>query len=330
VTQVAQAQTFFAGILGVGTFNIRATAVASRLSTTGGSPLAVYVHEVCGASTGNKGLNVNGEDALVQGAIHSNGQFKISGEDFESEAETTAYRPVNLPGSPLDPAHPQGSCDSNTAPGEIRVTDAAGSEYCTVVCGGNDLPTYGPWRDWATAGRYDTPDMVETEVEQTPGVTCVNPDPGNNWELKASDLPGGVLANPTCYRLDLDKKFTLSGAIKGPLGGHARLTVIAGEITVNTAAGAKIRPVGADESALFYSWKTGGEVNINPAGTLDWIGFVMNHKGGMTVNSGNVVSPRAGMLEAEWIVINGEDFEMEGRGPPTIGGTGFGGVALEE
>jgi hypothetical protein len=325
VTQRAEISTFFAGIFGVDPVEVEATAVASRLSTTGGSPLAVYVHELCGASTGNKGLNVNGQNALIQGGIHVNGQFKIGNSGFRSEAQTTVYRPPTPP-SVAPPT--QGSCNGSGSP---RIENGPGAQYCTVVCApGTATPTFGAWRDWVTP--YHTALITENRVEAASGLTCTNPNPGGDWELKASDLPGGVLTTPRCYKLDLGKKFTLSGAVRGPgsPATHARLTVIAGDIVINTTAGAKLAPAVDSEPVLFSSWRSGGEVIINPAGSFDWIGYVINRMGGMTVNSGGVTSPREGLLEAEWIVINGENFNMIGRGPPAVGGGGFGGVALEE
>ena len=326
VTQRAEISTFFAGIFGLETVDVTARATASRLSTTGGSPLAVYVHELCGAPTGNKGLNVNGQNALIQGGIHVNGQFKIGNSGFESEATTTVYRPTH-PNS--TPPPPQGSCNGS------RLTEDRERPRGPVLH--DRLRTRQPrprrtaqWRDWVTP--YHTAIITEDRVEAASGLTCTNPSPGSDWELKASDLPGGVLATPRCYKLDLGKKFTLSGDVKGPSGTHARLTVIAGDFDINTTAGAKLQPVVDSEPVLFAAYKNSGlgEIIINPAGAFDWIGYVINRKGGMTVNSGGVVSPREGLLEAEWIVINGQNFNMIGRGPPSLGGSSFGGVALEE
>jgi Putative Flp pilus-assembly TadE/G-like len=325
VVQRATAQTFFAGVLGISPFNVKASAVASRLSTTGGSPLAVYVHELCGASSGNKGLHVNGQDALIQGGIHVNGQFKVGNSGFESESESTVYRPPTPP-SVAPPT--QGACNGSGSP---KIENEPSARYCTIVCApGNLSPTYGAWRDWVTP--YHTADIVENRVEAASGLTCTNPNPGGDWELKASDLPGGVLAAPTCYRLDLGKKFTLSGAVKGPSGTHARLTVIAGDFNLNTTAGAKLQPVVDSEPVLFGAYKNSGpgEIIINPAGAFDWIGYVINRKGGMTVNSGGVVSPREGLLEAEWIVVNGQNFNMRGTFPDSSAGGPLGAVVLEE
>jgi Putative Flp pilus-assembly TadE/G-like len=315
VTQRATSRVFFAGIVGFSGFNVAATAVASRQATTGGSPLAVYVHELCGASTGNKGLIVNAADALIQGGIHVNGQFKISSEGFEAEAQTTVYRPTH-PNSTPPPS--QGSCDGSGSP---KIENHPTARYCTVVCApGTTVPLHGQWRDWVTP--YHTADIVRARVN---GGTCTH-TPTGDVTLSASSFPGGVLPAPRFYCLPLDKKFTLDGAVKG------RLTVIAGDITINTQPGASLRPFNDAEPVLFWARKSSGngEVIVNPSGAFEWFGFVINRRGGINVNSGGVVSPREGLLEGSWVQINGENFTMLGRGPPSVGGTSFGGPILEE
>jgi hypothetical protein len=337
VTQTARSRVFFAGMIGFfsgGSFNgidISASAVASRLATTGGSPLAVYVHELCGAPTGNKGLIVNAQDALIQGGIHVNGQFKVGSEGFRSEAQTTVYRPPH-PNSTPPPS--QGSCNGSGSP---QIENHPTARYCTIVCApGTTVPAHGQWRDWVTD--YDTEQIVKDRVN---GGTCTHTSM-DDVTLSASSFPGGVLPTPRFYCLARNRKFTLEGALKG------RLTVIAGDITINTQPGASLRPFNDAEPVLFWSCKgttappvpnperrcdsstDNGEVIVNPSGAFDWVGFVINRRGGVIVNSGGVVSPREGLLEASWVQINGENFTMLGRGPPSVGGSSFGGAMLEE
>jgi hypothetical protein len=41
-----------------------------------------------------------------------------------------------------------------------------------------------------------------------------------------------------------------------------------------------------------------------PSGAFDWEGYIINRFGGIEINSGGVVSPRKGLLEAEWILAS--------------------------
>jgi Putative Flp pilus-assembly TadE/G-like len=330
VTQTADSPSWFANLLGFGELDVSATAVASRTSTSSGSPLAVYVHELCGASTGNKGFGANGKNMLIQGGIHVNGQFKIGDSGFRSESKTTVYRPPNA-SSPSPPGPLQGSCNG-TAP--LPVENRPDARYCTVECApGDTLPTAGPWRDWITP--YHTEAIVKTRVNN--GV-CTHPSMDDVTLVGGTAASPLIISEPRLYCLPPNKKFTLTGAIRAPGtctqpnddSCHARITVVAGFIEVN-ATGGKIKPFKENEPVLFYSTNTANTaLKVNPSGALDWIGYVINRLGGLEINSGGVVSPRKGLLEAEWMDINGENFTMLGTAADTLGGTILGDVVLEE
>src|SRR5687767_13002012 len=117
VTQSATSRVFFAGLFGYDGWDVSATAVASKSSTVAGTPLAVYVHELCGAATGNKGLIAAGDNMRIEGGIHVNGQFKVGNPGFVSVGKATVYRPSA--GSPPGPTHP-GACNG---PAPLRVED---------------------------------------------------------------------------------------------------------------------------------------------------------------------------------------------------------------
>jgi Putative Flp pilus-assembly TadE/G-like len=70
-------ETFFLGLFGFDTVGISARAVAQKYS--GAVPLAIFVYdEECDAF----GLGMNGNDHTINGGIHSNGHFKVNGNDI--------------------------------------------------------------------------------------------------------------------------------------------------------------------------------------------------------------------------------------------------------
>jgi hypothetical protein len=130
-------------------------------------------------------------------------------------------------------------------------------------------------------------------------------------------IPNGV------HCLPADKKFTIAGTASG------NITVIGGYIEVGGTG--LLRPFNPDHPVLFYSTNTAGTaVKLNPSGAYDWTGYIINRLGGIEINAQGVTSPFHGLLEAEWILANGEDFRMLGTFPDSSEGTTFGGVVLEE
>jgi hypothetical protein len=316
VIQEATSPAIFGGILGFDGFDVEARALASRGVTTvtePGTPYAVWVNELCGAPTGDKGLQANGKNMHIQGAIHVNGQFKIGDSGFKSDSVTTVYRPPHAD-SPSPPGPTQGTCNG-TAP--LRIENLSDARYCVIDCApGLTEPKYGPHKPWITD--YHTEADVKTRLGTcTHGPGTANPTSG---DVKID--AGTVISSPRFYCLGETTKFTMEGNVTGPAGTHARITVIAGYIEV-TGAGSKISPYATDSNTpLFYSTNTASTpLKVNPSGALDWKGYVINRRGGIEINSGNVVSPREGLLEAAWIVVNGENFKMLGKGPDSPGTT---------
>jgi hypothetical protein len=316
VTQRADAGVFFARIFGFDEFNVSATAVAARKADTGGSRYAVFVHELCGASTGNKGLLANGKNMMIQGAIHSNGQLKVGDSNFRVGSMATVYRPPHAD-SPSPPGPTQGTCNGTGSP---QIENGPNAKYCSIECApGFDAPEHGPWQDWIT------PYHTETDVKSIVG-TCTH-GPGTANPISGDVvIGGGTIGEPRFYCLGPTQKFTISGSTT------ARITVIAGFIEIN-ATGGNLRAFNDDDEhpLIAYSTNTDGTpLKVNPSGALDWVGYLINRVGGVQVNSGNVVSPRTGLIEAEWVDINGENFKMVGTGPPAPGTATFGGVELVE
>jgi hypothetical protein len=317
VTQEATSPVFFAGILGLDGIDVTAKATASKSSTVGGTPLAVYVHELCGAA-GNKGFISGGDNMRIEGGIHVNGQFEVKNPGFNAEGPATVFRPPH-PDSPTPPN--QGSCNGS---GTIKIQDQGDSRYCTQ-CGeppGAEMttdPLPGAWRDWATKGRYDTEAMVKARVGP-----CTHTSDKLTGGSAASPL---VLTTPRVYCRGPGEKFTLEGAVVG------KITIIAGEIEINSTGG-KLEPVNEAEPVLAYATATGSpgtaHIKVNPSGAFDWSGFFINRNGGININSGGVISPRQGMLEAEWLDINGANFTMLGTFADSPEGDQFGAPALEE
>jgi Flp pilus assembly protein TadG len=312
VTESAKSRVFFGGILDLfgeafDGIDVSATAVASKSSPTTGTPLAMYVHELCGASSGNKGLIAAGDNMRVEGGIHVNGQFKIGNPGFNSVGKATVYRPSA--GSPPGPAHP-GSCNG-TAP--LFIEDINGgsgpSTYCTGCSSGPvGDPELGAYRDWVTP--YHTEAIMKSFTPCT-----INHSGDIKYENTA--IPSGVHCLPP------DKKFTVAGNSSG------NITVIGGMIEVG-GTGA-LSPYNSDHPVLFYSTNTAGtSVKMNPSAAYDWTGYIINRLGGIEINATGVISPFNGLLEAEWILVNGESFTMLGTFPDSSDGGMSGAVALEE
>jgi Flp pilus assembly protein TadG len=313
VTQSATSRVFFAGVVKLfghadwDGFDVSATAVASKTSTAGGTPLAVYVHELCGALSGNKGLIAAGDNMRIDGGIHVNGQFKVGNPGFNSVGKATVYRPSA--GSPPGPAHP-GTCNG-LAP--LRIEDIDGgsgpSTYCTGCSSGPvGDPAPGAYRDWVTP--YTTEAVMK-------GFTPCTFNHTGDIKYENQVIPNGV------HCVARDKKFTVAGNSSG------NITVIGGFIEV--AGTGLLRPYNPDHPVLFYSTNTAGtSIKMNPSGAYDWTGYIINRLGGIEINAAGVTSPFNGLLEAEWIQVNGLNFRMLGTFPDSSDGPMFGAVALEE
>ena len=72
-------ETYFLRIFGLTTVDISARAVATKLAAA--TPLAIFAYEHrCSAF----GFGANGDNMNINGGIHSNGPFKVNGNDFEA------------------------------------------------------------------------------------------------------------------------------------------------------------------------------------------------------------------------------------------------------
>jgi hypothetical protein len=302
VVASAKSPPFFAGMLGFDGFDVSAAAVASKTSETTGTPLAVYVHELCGAPTGNKGFLAAGEDMRIEGGIQVNGQFTVGNSGLEAVGPASVYRPGA--GSPSGPA--QGSCDG-LAP--LHIQDQSDSVYCTGCSGGAvGDPQPGPWRDWVTP--YHTEAIMKS---YTP---CTFNHPGD-VKYENTTIPSGVHCLPN------DKKFTVVGTSSG------NITVIAGMLEVGGTG--SLAPYDSNHPVLFFSTNTvSTAIKLNPSAAYDWNGYIINRSGGIEINAAGVTSPQDGLLEAEWIHVNGESFTMLGTFVDSSEGSIFGAVRLEE
>jgi hypothetical protein len=302
VTASAKAPMFFSGIFGFDGFDVSATAVAARTSEATGTPLAVYVHELCGASTGNKGFIAAGQNMRIEGGIHVNGQFTVGNSGFESVGPASVFRPsAGSLGEPL-----QGAC-AGSAP--LHVQDQFDSVYCTGCSGGavND-PFPGPWRDWTTP--YHSEDIMKSYTPCTFNHT-------GDVKFENTTIPSGVHCVPN------DKKFTIVGTSSG------NITVIGGMIEVGGTG--TLAPYNSSHPVLFYSTNTASTaIKLNPSSAYDWSGYIINRFGGIEINAAGVTSPQDGLLEAEWIHVNGENFTMLGTFADSSAGEIFGAVRLEE
>lgn len=72
-----QGQTFFLRIFGFSTVDISARAVATRLPSA--TPLAIFAYD---DRCSEFGFGANGDSMNINGGIHSNGSFKVNGNDF--------------------------------------------------------------------------------------------------------------------------------------------------------------------------------------------------------------------------------------------------------
>jgi hypothetical protein len=136
-------------------------------------------------------------------------------------------------------------------------------------------------------------------------------------KFENSMIPSGV------HCLPQDKKFTIAGNASG------NITVIAGMLEVGGSG--SLRPYDSSHPVLFYSTNTAGTaIKLNPSAAYDWSGYIINRFGGIEVNAAGVSSPQDGLLEAEWVHINGENFTMLGTFADSPEGNTFGAVRLEE
>lgn len=312
VTESATSYVFFAGIVAFfgdswDGIDVSATAVASKSSTSAGTPLAVYVHELCGAASGNKGLIAAGDNMRIEGGIHVNGQFKIGNPGFVSVGKATVYRPTA--GSPAGPSHP-GACNGSTPLFVEDINGGSGpSTYCTGCSSGPVTdPGAGAYRDWVTP--YHTEAIMKSFTPCTINHT-------SDRVYHNAVIPSGVHCLPP------DKKFTISGNSTGSI------TVIGGVIEVGGTG--TLSPYNSDHPVLFYSTNISGTaIKMNPSAAYDWTGYIINRFGGIEINAEGVTSPFNGLLEAEWVLVNGQSFTMLGTFPDSSDGPMFGAVALEE
>jgi hypothetical protein len=183
-------------------------------------------------------------------------------------------------------------------------------------------PSPGPWRDWATP--------YHTAADVTNAAPCMHSPSG---DVKFDNRPIQP-SEEGVYCLAPGKKFTIAGNVTAPGGGPARITVIADVIEVGGTG--KLTPYNNNVPVLFYSSSgfpgrsSAVEIKLNPSAAYDWSGYIIHRKGGIVINAAGVTSPQDGLLEAEWIEINGENFTMLGTFPDASGGTMFGAVRLEE
>ena len=80
VEQTAVVSTLFARVLGIDTYTVSTRAVAWQRS--GGTPWAIFAYD---SECGSLVLKVNGGDATVRGAMHTNGKLEIDGEGFTAD-----------------------------------------------------------------------------------------------------------------------------------------------------------------------------------------------------------------------------------------------------
>jgi hypothetical protein len=301
VVERASVNTFFGGLVGIGSYNISARAVASRGSTTVGTPLAVYVHELCGASTGNKGLIINGENAEIHGGIHVNGHLDIGGINFQAFKTASVYRPP-----------PQGTSTATAGKTHSETCktidknppDAGYSRYC-IECatGETTAPSHGSYRDWRTP--YHTEAIMKGYTPCTDTTT--------------TKLENVTVPTPTVYCPS--GVFEIVGNVNG------NITVIGPEIKPGGTG--VLRPANPAHPVLFYQ-TSNKDLVINPSQNYDWNGYIINRFGGIVVNANSVTSPFNGLLESEWILVNGANFEMLGTFPDVTEGGQMGGLTLDE
>ena len=169
-------------------------------------------------------------------------------------------------------------------------------------------PSPGQWRDWITF--YHSKAIMKSFTPCTYTYT-------SDVKFENSTIPSGV------HCLPQDKKFTIAGNASG------NITVIAGMLEVGGSG--SLKPYDSSHPVLFYSTNTAGTaIKLNPSAAYDWSGYIINRFGGIEVNAAGVSSPQDGLLEGEWVHINGENFTMLGTFADSPDGNTFGAVRLEE
>jgi Flp pilus assembly protein TadG len=318
VTESATSRVFFAGVVALfghadwDGFDVSATAVAGKSSTAAGTPLAMYVHELCGASTGNKGLIAAGDNMRIEGGIHVNGQFKVGNPGFVSVGKATVYRPSA--GSPPEPGKTQGTCNGVSPLFVEDINGGSGpSTYCTGCSTGPVTdPAAAAYRNWVTP--YHAENVNENIMKSFTPCTFNHT---SDRVYHNAVIPSGV------HCLPRDKKFTISGNSTGSI------TVIGGVIEVGGTG--TLSPYNSEHPVLFYSTNISGTaIKMNPSSAYDWTGYIINRRGGIEINAAGVTSPFNGLLEAEWILVNGPNFRMLGTFPDSSDGPMSGAVRLEE
>jgi hypothetical protein len=172
----------------------------------------------------------------------------------------------------------------------------------------------GPYRDWVTP--------YHTKADLTSAAPCTHTPSGDvTLDTQLTSTQEGV------YCLEPGKKLIIKDNVTGPGGAPARITGIADIIEIGGSG--KLTPYNEAAPVLFYSTSS-TDILLNPSLAYDWNGYIINRNGGIKINAAGVTSPQNGLLEAEWVEINGENFTMLGTFADSPTGGQFGAPALEE
>jgi hypothetical protein len=326
-------QTFFGRFIGLGGIELTRRAVAEQ--AVGEGRYAIYAHnDGCPADGTGNSLIFNGEHHIINGRVHSNGEYRINnnggptGEAFWAQEGTmVGCLTVNPPGT----AHFGGDSYSN-------YTSEMPNTVATQTWPGWWTPAEFGWID-----ALDSTDGCDVKgksilIKEDGGGTRIEVDTPLGAQPQLS-FPGNTITNPYVYCAW--EKFTINRD-----GLEATMTALSPEITVDgngqVLTGYKGNSFG---EVLFFavpnitnehdgSFAAGGnDVDCNPeppgAKTLTlngndhvWTGVIFAPCSRVKVNVGGTTAGNAhltGTILGWEVEVNGKDFRMEGNSK--FGGT---------
>jgi hypothetical protein len=282
VRESAKAGVVFAGIFGFDGFDVSAVAVASAIEEPSEGNYLIYSHS---PECGGDGLQLNGNGITALGAVRSNGRLGINGEDIQLD-QVSGYGPNDC---------------------EPVVGTSGDSDPASV----DDVIEDNSLVDWPIYFSYpsDFPPGYCPEVKQK------------------YDLNNSTIQNNRVYCAREEFKFS---GDPNP-GVTYRITVLAPKIIIS-GNGNSFKYYDEDRELLFFATGTDPststdtppcpsgthEVTVN-AGSTAIEGYLFNPCGLLRMN-GDAGSSYKGFLVANTVIVNGNDFTMDGTGPAPSGG----------
>ncbi len=306
VTVPTKAPAYFAQVLGFGSRNVSATAVASwtagssgctSAEQSAGQCYAIYAaNQTCGTSNG---FVTNSASETLIGGIHSQGSLNITNGTYDFEDPIT-YSTGNCTYTPAGNATEQGN---------------------SPTAGGNQAAGYWP-QDYASSfPACPATGVTCTGTGGTPSYcTAAAASYSFNWASSPTGIycayGTGSPSNPATW----NGAITFSnGASIGSSSSYQALTLIAGSVSM-TSSNVYIKAATGASNCVIYALDTdaaaGGTAVSIANGNYGWSGDIFAPKGSVNVNSS---SSNGSFIEAQNVNITNLSFTGDG---PTFPGSG--------